>query len=392
MADITLKTGQQLAAFYREGGNFCEVYLDMSVDTADPPGVRDERRMSVLDTLRKSGAPQTDLDAVADALATGIPGPSPVSLYVLVKDGAIRCQEVLSGRVVGPERVAYGPLPDVSPLLRTHVLDFAYLVVETARDGGEARLFRAASPAVEAEEQVQGRTDTLHKVKRGGDWRNNHFQNHAMEIWKQTQSQLASTIDEVVRQHSPRFIVVAGDIRARQLLVEELSPASRDLVAIEPTNTRAEGSKDDALLERLDAEIARVLAAGKEAILDKLNMHDGRGDKLGELNLGGVVRALASAQVETLVLDSGKLQDHTLLAVDGEPWIAAAPEDTLGAPVIATVSAQLAMIRAALLTDAEVVFTDSFTSEEGEDSITLPQHAAAAAVLRWASGPPVPGV
>jgi hypothetical protein len=392
MADATTRASVDLAGIYREGGNYCEVYLDMSVDTSDPPGVKDERRTSVLDTLRKLGAPLDDLDAISDVLATGNTAPSPVSLYVLVKDGTVRCEEVLRGRVVGRESVTYGPLPDVSPLLRTRALDFTYLVVETSRDGGEARLFRAASSTAESEEQVQGRTDTLHKVKKGGDWRNDHFQNHAEEIWKQTQSQLASTIDEIVRLQSPRFIVVAGDIRARQLLVDELAPASRDIVTVEPTNTRAAGSKDDALLDRLDAEIARVLAADKQEVLDKVNLHDGRGDNLGDLNFGAIVQALASAQVDTLIVDSERLQERTLLAVDGEPWIAAAPEDALGAPVIASVPAQLAMIRAALLTDARVVFTDSYSAPDQADRITLPQDAPVAAVLRWRTGPPVPGV
>jgi hypothetical protein len=391
MADATTRAGAELAGIYREGGNYCEVYLDMSVDTSDPPGVQEERRTSVLDTLRRLGAPQDDLDAITDVFATTTTAPSPVCLYVLVKDGVVRCEEVLRGRAVGPESVTYGPLPDVSPVLRTHTMDFTYLVVETSRDGGEARLFRAASFAAESEEHVQGRTDTLHKVKRGGDWRNDHFQNHAEEIWKQTQSQLASTIDEVVRRHSPRFIVVAGDIRARQLVVDELSPASRDIVTVEPTNTRAAGAKDDALVDRLDAEIARVLAADKQAVLDRVNLHDGRGDNLGDLSFGGIVQALASAQVDTLILDSERLQERTLLAVDGEPWIAAAPEDALGAPVIASVPAQLAMIRAALLTDARVLFTDSYSAPDQADRITLPQGAPVAAVLRWRTGPPVPG-
>jgi hypothetical protein len=392
MADATTRAELDLAGIYREGGNFSEVYLDMSVDTGDPPGVKEERRTSVLDTLRKAGAPQDDLDTISDVLATSNTAPSPVCLYVLVKDGAVRCEEVLRGRIVGREIVTFGQLPDLSPLLRTHALDFTYLVVETSRDGGEVRLFRAASLTAETEEQVQGRTDTLHKVKRGGDWRNDHFQNHAEEIWKQTQSQLATTVDEVVRSHSPRFIVVAGDIRARQLLVDGLAPASREIVTIEPTNTRAAGSKDDALLERLDSEIARVLAADKEAVVDRLNLHDGRGDNLGDLNFGGIVHALASAQVDTLILDSERLGERTLLAVDGEPWIASAPEDTLGAPVLASVPAQLAMIRAALLTDARVVFTDSYSAPDQEDRIVLPQEAPAAAVLRWRTGPPVPGV
>jgi hypothetical protein len=332
MTDSATQANHSLARIYREGGNFSEVYLDMSVDTSDPPGVQEERRKSVLDVLAKAGAPQADLDAVSEALTTSETAPSPVSLYVLVRDGKIEFEEVLRGIVVGTERVTYGSVPDVTPLLRTHALDFTYLVVETSRDGGEMRLHRGVSPTAESEERVQGRTDTLHRVKKGGDWRNDHFQNHAVEIWKQTQSQLASAVDEAVRKHSPRFVVVAGDIRARQLLVEELAPASRAVVTTEPTNTRAPGSSSDALEDRIEAETARVLAEDKLALLDRLNLHDGRGDNLGDTSVGAIVQALASAQVDTLIVDSDRLRGRELLALDGEPWVAAAPEEALGRP------------------------------------------------------------
>jgi hypothetical protein len=391
MTDRATQANHSLARIYREGGNFSEVYLDMSVDTSDPPGVQEERRKSVLDALAKAGAPQADLDAVSEALTTSETAQSPVSLYVLVKDGKIEFEELLRGIVVGTERVTYGPVPDVTPVLRTHALDFPYLVVETSRDGGEMRLHRGVSPTAESEERVQGRTDTLHKVKKGGDWRNDHFQNHAVEIWKQTQSQLAGAVDEAVRKHSPRFVVVAGDIRARQLLVDELAPASRAVVTTEPTNTRAPGSSSDALEDRIEAETARVLAEDKLALLDRLNLHDGRGDNLGDTSVGAIVQALASAQVDTLIVDSDRLRGRELLALDGEPWVAAAPEEALGAPVIATVPAELALVRAALLTDARVMFTDSYTAPEEQDRVTLPKDAPVAAVLRWRTGPPVPG-
>jgi hypothetical protein len=397
MAETVKRGSHPLARFYREGGNYSQVYIDMSVDTSDPPAVKEQRRTSVLDTLAAAGAPMGDIDAVTDALATAAV-PSPSCLFVLAKDGEIVVEEVLGGTAVGPESVTYGPLPDFTPLLRTQVLDFAYVVVETARDGGEVRLYRAGSRVAESEDHVQGRTDTLHKVRRGGDWRNDHFQQHTEEIWKQTQSQLAATIDAVVRQHAPRLVVLAGDIRARQLLAEELSEASRAILAVEPTNTRAEGSSDDALSERIEAEIQRVLANDKQAVIDILNTHDGRGDNLVELGFGPVVHALASAQAHTVVIDLDGLAGREALALAAEPWIATAPEDALGAPVIASVPGHLALLRAALLTDARVLFTDSFTTSgtgdrfEPDDAVRLPGGADVAAILRWRTGPAVPGV
>ena len=397
MAETAKRAGHPLARYYREGGDYSQVYLDMSVDTSDPPAVKEERRKSVLDTLAAAGAPMADIDAMTDVLATSTTAPSPSCLYVLVKNGEILIEQVLSGTAVGPESVSYGAMPDFAPLLRTQILDFAYLVVETARDGGEVRLYRAGSRQPESEDHVQGRTDTLHKVRRGGDWRNDHFQNHTEEIWKQTQSQLADTVDSVVRQHAPRLIVLAGDIRARQLLAEQLSEASRVILAVEPTNTRADGSSDDALEERITAEIQRVLANDKRAVLDILNTHDGRGDNLVELGFGPVVHALAGAQADTVIIDLDGLAGRDALALAAEPWIATTPEDALGAQVVARVPGYLALLRAALLTDARVLFTDSFTTSgtgdpgDLDDTVRLPGGADVAAILRWRTGPAVPG-
>ena len=398
MPETLKSSGHPLARFYRDGGDYSQVYIDMSVDTSDPPAVREERRKSVLDALAAQGAPIDDIDAVTDALATAQGAPSPWCLFVLVKNGEIVLEQVLGGIAVAPESVAFGPLPDFTPILRSRVLDFAYLVVETARDGGEVRLYRASSKAPQSENHVQGRTDTLHKVRRGGDWRNDHFQNHTEEIWKQTQGQLADTVDSVVRQHNPRLIVLAGDIRARQLLEEQLSEASRAILAVEPTNTRAEGSSDDALDERIEREIERVLAADKRAVIDLLKTHEGRGDNLVELGFGPVVHALAGGQADTVVIDVDALEGREALALDAEPWIATAPEDALGAGVVATVPGYLALLRAALLTDARVLFTDSFTTSGTgdpaalDDTVRLPGDAGVAAVLRWRTGPAVPGV
>jgi hypothetical protein len=127
-----------------------------------------------------------------------------------------------------------------------------------------------------------------------------------------------------------------------------------------------------------------VLAADKQAVLDRLELHEGRGDNLVELGFGSVVHALASAQVDTVVLDLDRLADREALALGAPPWIATAAEDALGADVIGTVPGYLAITRAALLTDARVLFADSFTAsgtgdrDEPDDAVRLPNDAEVA--------------
>jgi len=390
MSTMTRTISASLPELLRSPGMWTQVYIDESVDTGDPPQVFTTRRQSVIDRLRRDGAPEADLEVVLDILAAVPSVPSPMCRYLLVKDGVAVVDEVIPGVPLEPEVVSYGPVPDIVPLLKHEPPDLSYLVVETSRDGGEVRLYRAGTSESLAEDEVQSDSEHLHKLP-GGGWRHDHQQNHVEEVWRQTQSELAARIDEIVREQRPALLVVAGDIRARQILENELSAASRAILSVEPTNTRADGSNPEALDDHVTREIERILAEQKTSALDLLEIHRGRGDNTVELSTGAIVRALASAQVDTLILDTDRLRDREFLALDDMPWIATAPEEALGAGVLGSVPAANAMVRAALLTDASVLFVDSVSVPDGEDLVELPEEAASAALLRWRTGPPVPG-
>ncbi|OUE18320.1 hypothetical protein BFL36_14300 [Clavibacter michiganensis] len=389
MTDPTTGT-RSWAELLRRPGPWIQVHVDDSVDTADPPQVLATRRRSVLDRLARDGASEQDLALVASALDREPRPGGPRTRVLLVEGGELILDATIPGIPTEPEEVGIIPVPDLVPLLEREPEPVVHVVVETSRDGGEVRVIRSGVDELVAEHDVQGRTDTLHAV-RTGSWGQDRLQHHAEEIWRQTQGELATRVDDVVRRHRPSLLVVAGDIRARQLLEGEVGAEARAILAVEPTNTRADGSDDRALEERVRDELQRILAASERDVLDRVAQHVGRGDGGAETRLGAVVRALAGAQVDTLVLDADALRDQRLLALADAPWIATAPEDALGAPVLGRVPAHVALTRAALLTDARLVFTDSTTAPDGEDAIGLPGGASVAALLRWPEGPAVPG-
>jgi hypothetical protein len=381
----------KLSEMLRKPGPWTQIYIDDSVDTADPPQVVRTRRESVIDRLRRSGAPDDDVSAVREVLDDPEAGPSPLCRFILVRDGVVELHEALPGLPLEPEIVGHFVIPDVVPLLKHQPEEMSYVIAETDREGGEVRLYRAGQESAEAEDHYEGRTDSLHKPQAGG-WRHDRFQHHVEEIWRQTQSELAKKIDEVVRRYRPRLLVVAGDIRARQLLENELSFESKAILSVQPVNTRAEGSDDDALRDHVAREVERILTEEKASALEQLELHRGRGDNTVELTKGAIVQALASAQVDTLILDTNKLRDREVLALDSEPWIAVAPEEALSATVLGSVPAQCALSRAAILTDAKIIFVDTNDDPDDPSPVVLPDDAAAAALLRWRTGPPVPGV
>jgi hypothetical protein len=108
----------------------------------------------------------------------------------------------------------------------------------------------------------------------------------------------------------------------------------------------------------------------------------GRGDGTAVSRVGEVVAALAAAQVDTLLLDPSAVDDRTLLALGDAPWVATAPEEALGAEVLAELPAASALARAALLTDARVVLASAGA---------LPGGTGLGALLRWPVGPARPG-
>lgn len=409
MSNAQTATADTLAEIFRTGGNLSQVYIDVSVDTGDPTQIMATRAGSIVDTLRQTEAPESDLEAIEQILGEDPGVPSPACRFLLVRDGQVIVNQIMAGLPVEQEIVSFGPVPDVIPLLKHKPEGLSYLVVETGRDGGEVRFYRAGEEEAVSEDNVKGRNGrySLHKAKSGG-WRQSHNQNRAEEFWKQNQSELATTIDDLVRKRHPRLLVVAGDSRATQLLIDQLSPESQAIVSVEQTNTRADGASDEALVEHVNNELERVMDEEAAEAVDKLAIHKGRGDNTVEFSVGAIVMALASAQVDTLILDTSKLGGKTLLALDAEPWIAAAPEDTLNANVLGDVPAPVAMVRAALLTDAKVLFiepvdpgdeldddSDAGTADghdQAEDEApVLPDGGGVGALLRWRTGPAVPG-
>jgi len=379
MSDAEVR--HSVAPVLRGGRLSTWAYRDVSADRDDPRGWAESTATATVDELVALGAPRADAEAVADELIEPPGVAAPVSRWVLVQDGEVVLSEVLLGPAKAPDQIGHGPVPDVLPLLAHRPLDLTFLVVEVGRDGGGYRVYRFGYGEVQDEQQVQGRTDTLHKI-RGGGWAHKRMQSHTEELWRQNVGELGAAIDATVRRTSAGLVVVAGDIRARQLLELELSEETKAVLSVVPTDTRAPDAADDALVSQVEVALARIVAQRVHDSLDLLRTHLGRGDGTAVSRLGEVVAALASAQVDTLLLDPSALDDRILLVLGDAPWVASAPEEALDAEVLGELPAASALARAALLTDARVVLASTGS---------LPGASGVAALLRWPVGPATPG-
>jgi len=351
-------------------GGWCTVHVDLSEDRENPEGLAESRRRSIRDRLHRLGADEPTVQAIDDALSTPSGLPSPFSRYLLARAGEVVVDEPIPGVTQG-ETLEVGVLPRLAPLIATGVDEFSYLVVQTSRDGGEVAIHRTGAFFPEATASIVGRTDALHKVKGGGS-PHHDLHEHVEEVWKQNQQELAVEIDRLVREIRPRLLVVAGDIKARGLLLEAIGQAARSIAVELDANTRSDGT-DGA---RLDAFVAQQVAAVEQRdradAIDLLRSRVSQERAAADVGLREVVGALQQAQVDTLFIDIPALDGETLLALDGVPWVARPGDETGDAAEVGEVAAAEGVLRAALLTDARI--------------LTATQQAlgaGAAALLRW---------
>lgn len=354
------------------------VYIDGP--SALPQVEEEALRDVVIDQVRKTGAPAADLQAIEEALPSRDGTPSPSARYLLARNGRIELDLVFPGARLGQERISFGPVPLLLPLLRQLGMSVRYLVVETGREGAEVRLERADRHEPERVEEVDGRADSLTKVQAGG-FSHARYQRSAEEVWKHNQSEVAEVVDRLVEQQRPEFIVLAGDVRALQLLREGLGKAASELVTEYEVHTRAEGS-DDAGLERTVAEAAeRVRSEEIDAVVDRAMADNGSS---GAQGVSAVVAALQQARVDALLLDA-RLggAERTLHALDAEPWIAEGEPEGLDAGTLDELPVAEALARAAILTGARVLIREErFSAADEPRSDAEPPEPIAA--LRWA--------
>jgi hypothetical protein len=370
----------QYAELYRQPGPWCMAYVDASTGTVDSLEAADARPGNIRAALAAQGAGEDDLDAIEAAVQPARGEPSPTSRFVLVRQGTVQINELLPGPLVVPERISVDPVPDLLPLLKHRPEDFPYVVAEVSRDEGEIRLYRAGRRGPTESLEVQGSREYLNKVQ-GGGWAHLRWQHRTEETWRRNADQVAGEIDRTIRDSGARLLVLAGDIRARVLVQDQLAEASRAVLTVVDSHVHAAGADRDGFNAQIEEKVAEQWAADQAQVLDRLAVQEGQANPESATGVGAVVHALQQAQVDVLILDDQALADRRVLALGAEPWIATAEEESLGAEILGKVPAPAGLLRAAALTDAQILLLPGPALPEGVDI---------AALLRWPTGPAAP--
>lgn len=355
-------------------GPYATVCADVTHTTESADTELDLRVRAITERLQGQGAPDVVVSAVRERLLEGNAGGEAGTLkgraVVVASDGAVVLDEALADT---PRRevAEWSPHPDLLPVLRQLPGRVPHVVAIVDRLGGDVTVAGLPGRA-EDEGSVEGSRFHARKVKVGG-WAQDKWQHSAEEQWRENAEQVAGHITSAVRRHGARFVLLAGDVRARQMLTDHAADAWKDLVVSVDEGGRAAGA-DRAPVERREAElVAEHEAAGDAEVLQQIEAASAHGLSLTGTAL--VVEALRKGQVETLVL-ADEPDDEKLLvgASPLELGVQARDMDALGVRDAAAVPADRALLAAAVSSGAGVVVLPR---------AALPGNIPVAAILRY---------
>lgn len=284
---------------------------------------------------------------------------------LVVAGDQVVLDELQPGHALWPETCDVAELPDLKGWVRGAEAELPFLLVQTDRTGADLDYYRAVSAPAVDQKSVEGDTFYITKVPQG-DWAQSQFQQTAEETWKRNAGEVAEVVRSVVRERRPRAVLVAGDVRAVQELLDHLEGVQVPVVKLE-SGGRAEGTSEEALQGELQRVLAEFAARDEQDVRESLEAAAGRDRGEAAHGLDEVLDALVKGQVERLVIDPDKAAESVVR-----------PGDHQGLPLPGTVDkaelpADRVLLAAAVMSDAEVTVIPAEQSPAGEVS----------ALLRW---------
>jgi hypothetical protein len=354
-------------------GPFVTVCADVTHTTENADTELELRVRGITERLTEQGAPEAVVEAVRARLLEGNQGGAAGRLkgraVVVASDGSVVLDQAL---VDAPLReiAEWSPQPDLTPVLRQLPGRVPHVVVLADRVGADIT-YVGATGEVDDVKSVDGDDFQIQKVQVGG-WAHHRFQHNAENKWVHNADAVAGQITSMARRFSPRFVLVAGDVRARQILTDRAGGEWADLIVSMDEGGRAAGA-DRAPVDERTAELVAEHEAREDAeAIEQIQAASAHG--LSVTGVDRVVEALRKGQVETLVLADDPGED-TLL-VGGSPLELGVNQQDMDALGIhgEAVPVDRALLAAAVASSAAVVMVPRSA---------MPDEAPVAAVLRY---------
>ena len=316
----------QLARLFHGSGPFLSLYLNTRGDVENAASMVELRWKSTHSELLDQGVPEALLGAI-DPLVEGSHTAGATLAVIGSIDGVL-----WSGNLPEPPPrdalTRWSTLPSIVPLLSQLQRLVPHVVVLASRAAAEleARTPDGAGADHEAEhEVVEGeRSPRLHRSAPGG-WSQPRYQHKAEVVWERNAAEFAAALTEVVDQVRPRFVALAGDVRAVQFLHDKSPKRVQELLEV----VGGELPSIEAVRAEADRLVAATVERDTAELLDRFEQERSQHDLAAD-GIAATFDALTRAQVDTLLVGDVPADDRTAwFGGEGEP--VALDRDTLTA-------------------------------------------------------------
>lgn len=281
------------AALYESEGPFVSVMLDTELAVENAPARFDRKWKEHRRHLHDRGAPEALLDRVGDWLRDARTEGDALAC-IASADGTM---VTAVGEHVGTDVAAWDSLPRLCPLIHWHQSNPPALLVLIDRTGAD--IFSGGRQRGLLGVVAGDDGPDIRKSPRG-DWKQPHYEARAQERWRANTAEVAEQVVALAERLEPRIVVVAGDLRAVELMVDQLPPRLRALTR-RVTGGRGKGSEGS--VEEGSSRLYRsAVAEDTVELLAKLKEELGQRDR-GVAGIADVAAALRSAAVDTLLLN-----------------------------------------------------------------------------------------
>jgi len=362
-----------LTPVYEAEGPFVTVHVVTPSATEDAAQQLEIRWKDLARELHDRGVDAATREALSDARGGHADGES----RLLVAAGG----RVLLNRALptapAQDSVHLGALPRLLPVVEARGRELRHILVVTDRAGADLRVH---GPAEELDDTVKG-SRPLQQGTTGNAGRGELTHLHRVEqSWEQSAGAVATRIQEYATATKPQVVVLAGDVRAVELVRDALPPQLAALVTVVQGTRHADGSEHE-----LDRQVAEALEEHRRRevaeLLARYAQERGQHDLAAD-GAPATVAALRMAQVDTLLLadpvDTDQEAffgpDPTLLALDRQELLDLGVAEPAAAPLVDV------LLRAAVGTSAAVRVVPGGTDDAPTDGV--------GALLRFATPTP----
>jgi hypothetical protein len=363
-----------LAPVFAATGPYATVCADVTHTTENADTEVELRVRGLAEKLTEQGAPEVVVEAVRSRLLEANEGGDVATLrgraLVVAADGSVVLDQPL---IDAPRRevAEYSPAPDLMPIVRQLPGRVPHIVVIADRVGADISVASLVGRP-EIEDEVEGDSFQIRKFP-GGGWAHHRYQHNAENKWVHNADNVAERIASLVRRLHPRFVLLAGDVRARQILSDRASDLWSELIVSMDEGGRAAGADREPVDQRAAELVAEHEAREEADAVEKIQSAAAHG--LAVTGTASVVEALRKGQVETLVL-ADQPDDEKLLVGDS-PLLLGTEQgdmDALGVQEVHSLPADRALFAAAVAGDSGIVVVPR---------AAMPGDIPVAAILRY---------